>query len=85
MNMRETILSILREHKIMKIVEVALQVWARQNQKKIPNGVWQPTPEGRAEIQKTERLVTLFLPRMMKDGVVDTTLDWKWIRLKEVK
>ena len=83
MNMRETILSILREHKIMKIVEVALQVWARQNQKKIPKGVWRPTPEELAEIQKTERLLMLFFPQMLEDGIIDT--DWKHVRLMEVK
>lgn len=78
--MRDIILSILKERKMMKVIELALQVWLRQNNKEIPN---QPTPEERDEIQKTKRLLFLFLPQMQEDGLVDIDPDYKYIRLKD--
>ena len=80
--MRDTILSILKEHKMMKVVELALQVWLRQNHREIPD-IWHPIPEEQSEIQKTERLLLLFLPQMQEDGLVDIDPDYKYIRLKE--
>lgn len=79
--MKDTILSILRERQMMKVIELALQVWLRQNNKEIPD-IWQPTPEERDEIQKIERLLLLFLPQMQEDGLVDIDPDYKYIRLK---
>lgn len=79
--MRDTILSILKEYKMMKVIELALQVWLRQNGKEIP-AVWHPTPEEHSEIQKTERLLLLFSPQMQEDGLVDIDPDYKYIRLK---
>ena len=82
MNTRETILDILREHKMVKVIEIALQMWLRVNLREVPS-IWRPTPEELAEIQKIERLLVLFLPQMLEDGIIDT--DYKHVRLKEVK
>ena len=79
--MRKLILIILREQKMLKIIELALQVWARQNHKVIPNGVWHLTSEEHNEVQKTERLLSLFLPKMQEDRLVEIDPDYKYICL----
>ena len=80
---RELILVTLRQRGMMKVVELALQVWAKQNHKDIPEGVWQPTADEHNEIQKTERLLSLFLPKMQEDRLVEIDPDYKHIRLVE--
>ena len=67
---------------MMKITEIAAEMWLRANHREVPP-IWRPTPEELAEIQKTERLLMLFLPQMLEDGIIDT--DWKHVRLMEVK
>lgn len=81
--MKELIISILRQRGMMKVVELALTLWLHQNHREIPD-VWQASPEERDEIQKTERLLFLFLPQMQEEGIIEADPDWKYVRLKEV-
>lgn len=80
--MKEMILSILKEQGMIKVIELAIQVWQRQNHKEIPD-IWRPTPEEHGEILKTEGLLLPFLPQMQEDGLVDIDPDYKYIRLKD--
>jgi len=77
--MRDIIINILQEYKFMKVIELALQVWLQQNNKQIPD-IWQPTSEEQEELQKTERILLLFLPQMKEDGLVDIDPDYKCIK-----
>lgn len=77
--MRDIIISILQEHKFMKVIELTLQVWLRETGRKIPN-IWEPTPEEHEEILKTERLLMLILPQMKEDGLVNIDPDYKYIK-----
>jgi len=78
--MRKLILNILKEKHQMKVIELAIAVWLARSHKEIPD-VWQPSPSEHHEIQKTERLLWLFLPQMKGEGLIDITADRKYIYL----
>ena len=76
--MRELILNILREKHQLEVIELATVVWLARNHTKIPN-IWKPSPEEHYEIQKTERMLCLFLPQMEKEGLVGMSVDHKHV------
>jgi len=76
--MRELIIEVLEEHKFLKTIELALQVWLRKNKREIPD-IWEPTKEEHEEILKTERLLMLFLPQLKEEGLVDIDPDYKYV------
>ncbi len=78
--MKELILTILKEEGMMKVTELAMEVWCRQNHFTAPD-IWYPTPVEHEGILKTKRLLMLFLPQMLEDKLVNMTLDYKWITL----
>lgn len=76
--MRELILNILKEKHQMEVTKLAIAVWLARSHKEIPDG-WQPSPAEHYEIQKTERLLWLFLSQLKGEGLIGMSTDSKYV------
>ena len=78
---KEAVLRLLKQGGLLKVIELATLVWAEEKQRKLPEGIWRPTPDEHKQILKTERLLQPLHLQLKEEGLVDIDLDWKYLRL----